>query len=319
MSKELDLKGMWQMLMGARSLGLVSHVSPDGDTLGACLGLARVLQGQGKAVRLFVDDDVPENMDFLPGISGYERPQAEAFQDFDLVVSVDASSADRMGLCEKTLRGTLVNIDHHISNTRYAEYLLLDPEACATGEIIYDMLQANGIAIDDGTALCLYVAIVTDCGYFKYANTTVKAMRAGADLLGHGIRPAEISDRLETKTRATMEFLRKVLPTLTFYEDGKVASMEIGYDLYDSTVATDSFIYYPRYIEGVDAAVMFKQVETAVTRVSMRSKKADVAAVAVQFGGGGHVRAAGCSVRAPLAEAKEQVIAALVEAVRKVD
>lgn len=316
MSKIVDYKEMWQMLMGAGKLALVSHIGPDGDTLSAALGLARVLRQKGKDVRLFVDDDVPGNMDFLPGIKDYEHPEEGKTLAFDLVVSIDISSADRMGLCEKVLTGTLVNIDHHISNTKYAESLLLDAEASATGEIIYDILKANDVEFDYETALCLYTAIVTDCGYFKYANTTVKAMRAGADLLGYGIHAAEISDRLEMKSRETMELLRKVLPTLTFYEDGKVASMEISHELYNKDIPTDSFIYYPRYVEGVDAAVMFKEVEPAVTRVSMRSKNVDVSAVALSFGGGGHVRAAGCTVNAPLQAAKKRVVDALIQAVR---
>lgn len=112
-------------------------------------------------------------------------------------------------------------------------------------------------------------------------------MMAAAELLPYGVHPDEISDILEMKSRETIELLAKVLPTLTFYEGGKISTLEIHHGLYRKEISTDSFIYYPRYIEGVEVAVVFKAVEEDETRVSMRSRSVDVSQIALSFGGGG--------------------------------
>ena len=183
MSKALDLKETWQLLMSASRLVLVSHVGPDGDTLGSTLGLARALRQAGKQVRLLVDDILPAVYQFLPGLDAYEQPKPGEKIDCDLTVVVDASSRDRMGAAEDCLSAPILNIDHHVSNTQYADYLLLDDRAAATGEIMYRMLEANRIPVDQELATDLYTAIVTDCGFFKYANTTPRCMRVAADLV----------------------------------------------------------------------------------------------------------------------------------------
>ena len=205
----------------------------------------------------------------------------------------------------------LLNIDHHISNTRFADFLYLDDKAAATGEIMCGLFQEMQWPMNKDIAECFYIAISTDCGSFRYANTTPKTMRAGAWLLEQGVNPNEISDKLDMRSRLTMEMLAKVLPSLTFEADGKIAYLTITNDLYNKDANTDSFVNYPRYIEGVEVAIMFKAVEPQVTRVSMRSSKVDVAQVALSFGGGGHVRAAGCTIYAPVEEAREQLLAKL--------
>ena len=207
-----------------------------------------------------------------------------------------------------------VNIDHHISNTQYADYLYLNTEAAATGEILCALVEKLDVTPDKDLATCLYTAIYTDCGSFRFANTTPATMRAAAKLLEYGVRPNEISDALGTHTRANIEMLGKVLQTLSFYNDGAVSTIEINSDLYDKEVNTDNFISFARYIEGVDVAVLFKAVEPSVTRVSMRSQKTDVAEIALSFGGGGHIRAAGCTVELPLAEARQKVLEAIGKA-----
>lgn len=312
MSKAVDEKAAWQLMQQARKLVLVSHIGPDGDTLGSTLGLARALKKSGKDVTCMVDDTLPASYHFLPGIETYKHPAEGEKITCDLIVVVDASSEDRMGKCRDVLeKAPLLNIDHHVSNTRYADYLLLDDKAAAVGEIMVRLLQKNAVPLDLEIATCLYTAIVTDCGYFKYANTTPSCMRAAADLLSYGIHPDEISDTLEMKARNSVELLAKVLPSLTFYADGKIATLEVPHKLYDKNISTESFIYQPRYIEGVDVAVMFKEVEPNATRVSMRSKTVDVSKVALQFHGGGHAKAAGCTIMAPLGDAKMQLIKAI--------
>lgn len=315
MSKKINLLETGNMLLAAQKIVLCCHVSPDGDTLGSALGLARLLEQKGKEVTVFVDDDINKSLSFIPGVDKVQRPEAGVIVEADLFVVVDASSFDRVGICNEVVKApVLFNIDHHISNTEFADYLYLDAEAAAAGEIMCDLFEAMGWEYDEAIAVDFYTAITTDCGSFRYSNTTSKTMQRAAKLLDYGVKPNEISDMLDIRSRKTTELLAKVLPSLTFDYEGKVAHITITNDLYDKETQTDSFVSYPRYTEGVEVAVMFKAVEPEVTRVSMRSSNVDVASVALSFGGGGHLRAAGCTIYAPVEEAKAQLLAAIGKA-----
>ena len=315
MSKNCTLEEIAALLLAQDKLVLCPHVSPDGDALGSTLALKMALEKAGKKVALMVDDDVPKAFGFLPQIDCFVKPADGEVLEADLLVVLDASSLDRIGKVAQAVKAKAVaNIDHHISNTQFADYLYLNTEAAATAEILCNLVEKLGITPDKDLATCLYTGIYTDCGSFRYANTTPGTMRAAAKLLEYGARPNEISDALGTNTRANIEMLGKVLQTLAFYNDGKISTLEINSDLYDKDVNTDNFISFARYIEGVDVAVLFKAVEPAVTRVSMRSQDTDVAAIALSFGGGGHVRAAGCTVELPLEQAKAKVLEAIGKA-----
>ena len=311
MSK-IDLRTTGDLLLAAQDLVLCCHVSPDGDTLGSALGLKLFLESQGKRVRLLVDDKIDKGFGFLPGSETIIRPQAGESYPTDLLVVIDASSWDRIGITADVVQPQhIMNIDHHISNTEFAEYLYLDPQAAAVGEVMCDLFLEMGWSYTPEIALNFYTAMSTDSGSFRYTNTTSKTMRRAGDLLDYGVNPTIISDNLDMKSRATAELFSKVLPTLTFEEEGRLAYISLSNALYDENVSTEPFVYYPRYTEGVDVAVFFKAVEPEVTRVSMRSSKTDVAAIALSFGGGGHIRAAGCTINAPLEKAREQLLAAL--------
>ena len=314
MSKNCSLAETGELLKAAKKLVIVSHVSPDGDTLGSSLALMHALCMLGKEVIMNVDDDISTVYSFLPGIAEYRRFAPEESVDADLLVIVDASSADRAGNAMEVVKSPAVlNIDHHKTNTRFADYLYLDSDAAATAEIIYSLLLEMGIKLTRDIATCIYEGIYTDTGSFKYSNTTSNTLKTAADLLNYGVNPSQISDNMELKSRSQVEMLRKVLETLTFLKDGKIAYIEIPLELYDHNVETDTFISYPRYVEGVEIALLFKQVEENLTRVSFRSKDIDVAKIALSFGGGGHKKAAGCSVYAPLKEAEKVILEAVGE------
>lgn len=312
MSKNCSLAETGELLKAANKLVIVSHVSPDGDTLGSSLALMHALRGLGKEVIMSVDDDISTVYSFLPGIMEYRRFGADETIEADLLVIIDASSADRAGNAMEVVRpGAVLNIDHHKTNTRFSDYLYLDSDAAATAEIIYSLLLEMGIAITTDIATCIYEGIYTDTGSFKYSNTTSKTMETAAALLKYGVNPSLVSDNMELKSRSQVEMLRKVLETLTFIKDGKIAYIEIAPELYDHNVDTDAFISYPRYVEGVEIALLFKQPEENLTRVSFRSKEIDVAKIALSFGGGGHKKAAGCTIYAPLKEAEKIVLQAV--------
>ncbi len=312
MSKNISLKETGALLLEANTIALATHVSPDGDTLGSTLGLAMYLKRQGKEVTVYCDDILTRNFLWMPGIDMVIRPTEEHKLTVDLLVVVDASSYDRIGKVPSVVTyGKLLNIDHHISNDQFAEYLYLDAKSAAVGEIMVDLFTANDWLLTKDIATCFYTATATDSGWFRFSNVTPKTLNNAAILVAAGVDPSEISDALDVRERSSVELLGKVLPTLQFAFEDKVSYLSLVHEYYDKGVNTDSFVNYPRSIEGVDVAVFFKAVEPAITRVSMRSKTVDVAAVAVHFGGGGHVRAAGCTIEQPLEEARQTLLAEL--------
>ena len=314
MSKTCTLSETGELLKQANKIVIVSHVSPDGDTLGSSLALMHTLRSLGKEVVMNVDDDIPAVYSFLPGIQEYRRFAAGESVEADLLVVIDASSADRAGNAMEAVNASAVlNIDHHKTNTHFADYLYLDADAAATAEIIYSLLQTMAVPLNIDVATCIYEGLYTDTGSFKYSNTTSNTLATAAALLKLGVNPSTISDNMEVKSRHQVEMLGEVLKTLTFLHDGRVAFVEIAPELYDHNIDTDTFVSYPRYIEGVEIALLFKQVEANLTRVSFRSKAIDVAKIALSSGGGGHQKAAGCSIYAPLKEAEKTVLQALEE------
>lgn len=316
MSNQVTLQEALNILKKAQSMILVSHVSPDGDTLGSTLALAAGLKQTGKKVTIMVDDVISSTYSFMPGIGEYVHPQKGQHYDADLLVVVDSSSLDRIGIVEECVKAPILNIDHHVSNTGFADYLWLDASATATGQMMFTLLKEMQVDITLAMAICLYVAIITDCGNFKYSNTTADSMRAAAELLELGVEPNLVSDFIEMKPRKNIELLCKVLNTLTFFDNGRIGVIEISQEDYNKDIDTDSFISYPRYVEGVEVAVMFKAVEPGKTRVSMRSRWIDVSKIALAFNGGGHIKASGCTIEAGLEEAKKQLIAKIMEEMR---
>lgn len=313
MSKNCTLAETAKLLKEAGKMVIVSHISPDGDTLGSSLALAHALRMLGKEVMLNVDDDIPSVFSFLPGIGEYMRFAPDDSVPADLLIVIDASSADRAGNAMNVVKArSVLNIDHHKTNTHFADYLYLDSDAAATAEIIYSLLLELGTELNTEIATCIYEGLYTDTGSFKYSNTTSRTLSIASALLTYGVNPSLISDNMEVKSRSQVEMLGKVLETLTFLRDGKIAYIEVAPELYDYNVDTDTFVSYPRYIEGVEVALLFKQVEENLTRVSFRSKQVDVAKIALSFGGGGHQKASGCSIHAPLKEA-ESIVLPVVE------
>lgn len=313
MSKNCTLAETAKLLKEAGKMVIVSHISPDGDTLGSSLALAHALRMLGKEVMLNVDDDIPSVFSFLPGIGEYMRFAPDDSVPADLLIVIDASSADRAGNAMNVVKArSVLNIDHHKTNTHFADYLYLDSDAAATAEIIYSLLLELSTELNTEIATCIYEGLYTDTGSFKYSNTTSRTLSIASALLTYGVNPSLISDNMEVKSRSQVEMLGKVLETLTFLRDGKIAYVEVAPELYDYNVDTDTFVSYPRYIEGVEVALLFKQVEENLTRVSFRSKQVDVAKIALSFGGGGHQKASGCSIHAPLKEA-ESIVLPVVE------
>ena len=165
MSKHCSLQETAALLQAANKIVLCSHVSPDGDTLGSALSLMKALQKLGKDVIVTVDDEISKVYKFLPGIESFVSFLNDERIAADLLVVIDASSLDRAGNVSQCVSAPkTLNIDHHISNTEYADYLYLDTAAAATGEIMYELIDTLGVEVDLEMATCIYTALYTDCG-----------------------------------------------------------------------------------------------------------------------------------------------------------
>ncbi|ORU00240.1 Oligoribonuclease A [Anaerovibrio sp. JC8] len=302
----ISLKETADRLMAAKSLVLTAHVNPDGDAIGSCLGLKFMLEKLGKKVRVLIDDDLPKFLGVLPGIDTIEKPEAESYEA-DYLVILDAS-LDRVGTVIEKCKAPTLNIDHHRTNDEKADYLCLDAKSAATCEIIFELGKELGVEFDINSATPIYTGLATDSGYFRYSNTTPHTMRAAAELLETGIRPEMISEAIETKDFAVVQGMARALQTIELHADGRVAGLFLDNELTESLETTEGFIDHVRVIDGVDVAVLLKAVEPEVCRVSMRSKKTDVANIAVGLGGGGHIRAAGCTIEKPFAQAKAEIL-----------
>ena len=314
---EVSLLRASELLGDAEYVILTGHVHPDGDCLGSMLALYHYLLAIGKNVEMLLDDDVPLMYNYLPGVQAIKRPGHDPV-DAGLLIVLDASDADRLGKIKSLVNAPILNIDHHISNTRFSDYWYIDSHAAATGEIVFQLLRMMDVVITVDMAVCLYTAIATDCGFFRYANTSAATMRYAADLIECGVKPHMVSEYLEARPLESIVTLTKVLETLELHYAGKIAAITIFPDIVDNaTENTEGFINYPRNIEGVEIAMMFKIIDENTMRVSLRSKGADVSQLAISFGGGGHSRAAGCTVTGKNEHAKRMIINAAVNQLKE--
>ncbi len=306
---EISLRRVARMLGEADRIVITAHIHPDGDSLGSMLALYAPLAALGKKVSLLLDDEVPAVYRFLPGAELIRRPEGRV--EADLLVVLDASDADRVTAVVEAVKAKTLNIDHHISNTKFADFWYIDSQAAATGEIILDLLHLMKLEITADMAVNLFTAIATDCGFFRYANASSATLRHAADLIDRGAQPHVIAEQLETKPLASIMTLRSVLDSLEIHAGGRIAAVTVDIDATENAAeTTEGYINYPRNIEGVEIAVMFKPVDDSATRVSFRSRRCDVSRLALAFGGGGHARASGCTVNSGLAGAKEQILRA---------
>ncbi|EGO63201.1 DHH family phosphoesterase [Acetonema longum] len=309
---KVSLDQAHNLIRSADQILITGHIHPDGDCLGSMLGLYHHLKAAGKKATLLLDDDVPSGFRFLPNWTDIKKPAHQNEQYItDLLIVLDASDKERIGRVGACVSGPVLNLDHHVSNTQFADYWYVDTKAAATGEIIVDLIHAAGEPIDPDSALCLYTAIATDCGFFRYANTTPKVLRYAADLLEQKVKPELVSESIETSTLADIQSLIAVLGTLELQQEGRAALITVDSHALSLTENTESYINYPRSIAGVEVAVMLKEVEADCVRVSLRSKTADVSKIALSFGGGGHMRAAGCTLNTTLDQAKSRILEAI--------
>ena len=302
---------------------ITTHIHPDGDAIGSELALRKLLLGLGKTFTIVNADPVPQVYSFLPGQESIKN-QFPEFDFFDAVIVVDCPNPDRLGTVKDIIvQSPVINIDHHISNLNYGLVNWVDAQASSVGEMIYDLFKESGVALDDESALCLYVSLMTDTGSFRYSNTTAKTHLISADLLKFDISPQQIYTNIyETKSYNTLRLLAEVLSTAQITDDGKIGWIKASQQMlgkYEvSAEVMDDFIDLLRKVKGVQVAVFLRELEGSMSiKASLRSKaEVDVNKIARDFGGGGHSAAAGCTIEKSMDEAEILIIERIKQAIK---
>lgn len=301
---------------------LLGHMLPDGDCIGSLLGLALGLKELGKKVQILQADPLPNNYLYLQGIELF-KPLELISMDFSGLIYLDCSDRGRVHDSIREwaagLTAATINIDHHPTNEMFARYNYVDPHAAATGEIVAELLQALNVDLKPEIAEALYVAMLMDTGGFLNGNTTSRTLHTAALLLEKGVDVNSARINLfESKSREEMYLLRLALQHLNFSPDGRIACMLLPYTELIKIGALDlnpeGLINYARMIEGVEVGVLLREISPNTIKIGLRSKgRIDVAAIAQQFGGGGHRQAAGARLPGTLHEVQKTVFNAIEE------
>ena len=303
----LTLKETAQKLKTADKILVTAHINPDGDALGSTLAMCQALRQLGKIAQVYIDDKKRANLAFLPHTDEIKRPAEGEKFDADLLLVLDTST-DRIGKVRELTDAPILNVDHHVTNKNEVDDLYLEPNAAAACEIVYKICRELGVTITPDIALCIYTGIVTDTGFFNYSSTTPETFRIAADLVECGVKPHYVSEAVEKRTLNDVKAMSAALQTMETYFGGKVAGMYLDAETSKTVDTTEGFVDLIRVIDTVDVAFFMHCQAENVIRVSLRSKGVNVSEIAQKLGGGGHIRAAGATLRMNFDDAKKLLI-----------
>lgn len=293
---------------------ILTHQSPDGDTLGSAFALKRALQKIGKPSCVLCNDEIPQKYSFL--WEGIENN----IIDFEAVIAVDIADRKLLGneTNEKYGDKIILAIDHHLSHREYAENTFVCDKAANT-ENIYDLIKEMNIPIDSDIATCIYCGMATDTGCFLFTNTTPETHKIAAELMVLGADVPTVNKKMfETKTMSLIKLERLALSSMEMHLNGKCAIMQITQDMFRESGSNDGecdgIASLPRKIEGVLIGITIREKESGKYKVSIRTVEPyDAAKICGKFGGGGHKRAAGCEFTCSLTEIKKMLLKAVEE------
>ena len=327
-SGDHEQRAQWDAVVTAlrrgQRIAITSHIDPDPDSIGSCLAVWHGLLSLDKQPVVVMADEVPHYLRFLSGadeILTLGRGQKNLLGDdrrFDTLVVVDCEPERTGGILPEELGDiVVVNIDHHVSNEAQVDHKVLVPQAAATAELIGQLLAQLQVPLTGESAQCLLAGLIGDTGSFAYGNTTPETHRFAAQLLEVGANSEEIHQQLfETVPFEFPGMLCRVLQRLHRSDDGRVAWIEIPLELVtkmkEIQMESERIVRYARMIQGVEVAALIREIAPGECKVSLRSKaEVDVSQVAASLGGGGHRKAAGCTVTANLDETRDRVLAAI--------
>jgi len=308
-------------IRSSESICVIGHIRPDGDCVGSQLGLAMALKNQGKKVVCWNQDPMPKKLAFLDTEKLFSEPRVK--NGFDCVIATDCASFERLGTVGDFIkeRRVFINIDHHTSNTRYADINWIAGRAPSTGELIYRLLACANWAITPEIADCLFTAVSTDTGSFQYASTRPSTYYVGGKLVERGADLAKVSNEVyQSYHLARVRLMQHMFNKFRLAHENRTAYFWLKKRDYTRTGAgpddSEGLIDHIRAIEPVVVAIVFEEVEPDLTRISLRSKREDVDVneIAKQFGGGGHKAAAGARVTGKPTSVQRHVLNAVKKA-----
>lgn len=295
---------------------ILMHASPDGDTLGSGHALCGILQRMGKRARAVCPDPIPHRFDYM-----FRAVKDQEFEP-QTIVCVDVADTKLLGEMKELGDRAALCIDHHVSNTEYAERLYLHAEYAAAAECVYDVICALGEEIDTDVANCIYTGIATDTGCFRFSNTTPQSHMIAAVMIKCGAEITPINYAMfDMKSQGRIKLEQEVLRNIRYYAGGHIAMITVTLDMLSKITDIDSddvgaLAALPRQIEGVDIGICLKEKKPGLYKASLRSsERIDVSDICLKFGGGGHARAAGCSFSSSLEDAEKAVIDACCAAI----
>lgn len=308
----ISLKETVEFLKTHDNYYILTHQSPDGDTIGSGFSLCYALRQIGKKANVLCSDEFPERYYFM--YDGYEPQKFSP----ETIVSVDVADKKLLG-AHLSQYGDFVDlcIDHHISNENYAKQLLLYPNASAACEVMYMVLSELGIKFNTKIAECIYTGIATDTGCFKYGNTTQAAHIIAARLMEYGMDMEKINrEMFDTKSKARLKVEQYINSAIEYYLDDKCAIAAVTLDTINNTgLAQEEFegiAGMSVQLEGVKVGVIIKERDKGKFKISMRSASdIDVSKICSKFGGGGHIKAAGCTLDGTLEDVKLRLLSAI--------
>ncbi len=302
-------------IMGSDNFIITSHYSPDGDNLGSSIGLYYALERLGKKAFFVLDDVLPRNLDFLYENMKIYKSDEVSMKEY-ILIALDCGDKNRL-CCSENIKNNakmLINIDHHASNDGYGDLNYVDSHASSTSELIYDLLmKIDEKTIDKKIGNCLYTGLITDTGNFMYSNTNSSSFLMASQLLKLNIDKEEIIKNIyQSNPLNYVKILGNALNTLKVIEE-KIATIDLTKEMFKKNNISfndvDGIVNYTRDIEAVEVGILFKEKSEKEIKISFRSKSyLDVNKIAQKFGGGGHIRASGCTIKDSLENAKEIII-----------
>lgn len=303
------------IIKSSKKILLLSHVNPDGDTLGSMCAMYSMIYDRFKIKPdMSIVSNIPFNYKFLPNINMAQR-YFDSSLVYDLVIALDVAAIERVRDSKVFFdkAKVKVNIDHHKTNPSYGDYNLIDADASSCGEVLFKYFKDNNWKITQDAAVCLYTAIMTDTGNFRFENTTSSSLRSAAELIDYGVNPSVLyKNCYETKSKNLVMFQNYCVNKAEFLFDNKVVYTTVykkdleKYSAGDD--ATDGIAETLRAIDSTEVSFVLKEIDSKNTKVSMRSKKTDVAKICETFGGGGHTFAAGCTIKASIKDSIEKIL-----------
>ena len=304
----MDFKSFKETIENASSIIIISHVNPDGDTLGSMCALYGIIKDNfNKIPDMVYNGIIPEIYNFLPAIKQAKKTSEIQNKNYDLAIAIDIAAKDRTGDSFQIFENAKIkmNIDHHKTNNGYGDVNFVNGDACCAGEVLFDIAQQLGLVINKETATGLYTAFLTDTGCFRYENTCAQTLQKSAKLIEYGANPSEISRYCyESKPRNMVLLHAHCMVNAKFENNNKIAYVLITNKDMEKFHAkndyTEGIVEELRRMSTTEVSFVLKEVDENTTKASLRSKTIDVSNIAGIFGGGGHTFAAGCTLRKPV-------------------